>query len=92
MVLEDRPERGLGGVAVERLRAEERQRVRPIDGLGHSGPLGHVESPQLGHGGRHLGRQGSRNLGGAHPDDLDLALERGVVDPVVQAPPLQRVM
>ena len=29
MVLEDRPERGLGGVAVERLRAEERQCGRP---------------------------------------------------------------
>ena len=64
----------------------------PVDGLRDSGPLGHVELTDPSHRRGHLLRKFLGNFGGADPDDLDLTLQRRVVDPVVQTSPLQRVV
>ena len=49
-------------------------------------------SAQLLHDADHLPGQLLRHLGRAGPDDLDLAVEARVLDPVVEAAPLQRVV
>ena len=51
-----------------------------------------VAVAQLLHDGDHLAGQLGRHLGRAGADDLDLALEARVVDPVVEAAPLERVV
>ena len=77
---------------VHRPDAERGERAGPVDGLGRAGGLGQVELAQapdeLGH---RLG-QGLRRLRRAQPDDLDLALAVRVVDPVVEAAALERVV
>ena len=68
------------------------ERRRPVERLGDAGILEQPLAPEPLDEGDHLARQplaGAGNLG-AH--DLELAGEIGVVDPVIEAAPLQRVV
>ncbi len=66
--------------------------VHPVDGLGDAGRLLHVEAAQPLHGAGHLSREFGADLGHSRANDGDRARERRVVDPVVQATSLQRVV
>src|ERR1044072_7509196 len=68
-------------IAVGRARTENVERPRPVDRLGDTGPLDELEAAQLCHRGRDRARQLLRDTGDAQPDDLDLPLEVGEVDP-----------
>ena len=74
------------------LRPERGQGRRPVDRLGHPGRLVEVLLPQRLDGGRHLAGRVRARLGGAQPDDGHLPLEVRVLDPVVQAAPLEGVV
>ena len=91
-VLEHRAERRAGEVGVEPLRPERQQRLGPVDRLRDAGRLEQVLLAERADGlgdvaGQRLDASGTRG-----PDDGDLALELGVLDPVVEAAPLQRVV
>ena len=91
-VLEHRAERLLDDVGVDLLAAERVERHRPVDRLCHARRLGEVEPAQLAHergglGGELLGDAGDPDL-----DDLDLAVDRRVADPVEERAPLERVV
>src|SRR4051794_19990631 len=82
-VLHDRAQRCRHGVFGELVAAEGGERERPVDGFGHPGRL--VETA-LAHGGgrrRHLLREALAHTGYAGAHDGDLALEVGMLDPVV---------
>src|SRR5215831_7865440 len=91
-VLEHRTGGLARGGAIEAGRPEHVQRPGPADGLGDAGWLGQVEAAQLSHPPGHLAGQDLR--GGGHPAADDRRDPRGVrvVDPVVEAAPLQRVV
>jgi hypothetical protein len=92
VVLQDGAEGLLDHGRVELLAAQGDERLRPVDRLGHAGRLGQVEAAQAGD---ERGRLGGQPLGHArHPQaqDLDLALERRVRDPVKEAAALERVV
>src|SRR5579859_1489142 len=72
--------------------AEEVQRARPVDGLGHARRLGQVELTEPLDGGDDLSGQHLGDAGLADQDDLHLAFGSRVADPVVQAAPLERVV
>ena len=74
------------------LLAERDERLRPVDRLGHAGGLGQIHRAQALHEGRGLGREHLGHAGHARAHDRDLALERRVPDPVVDAAPLERVV
>src|SRR4051794_30794207 len=86
-------ERHAEGVLEVAVRAAERdERLRPRDRLPHAGQLVELDAAQPGDGVAHALDD---RLGDArHPraDDLRLAVARRVVDPVVQAAALQRVV
>src|SRR6185312_8375970 len=91
VILEQRAERRLHMLDVELLAAEGRQRAHPVDRLGEPGRLLQVERAQLG---CETGRLGCEPLGHARHaqlHDLDLARNRRMVDPVVEAAALERV-
>ena len=92
VVLQHRAEGGVHHAGVELLLAEGDQRLRPVDRLGDARRLGQVEPAQLLHEGGGLGGQALRHAGHAGAHDLDLALERGVPDPVVEAAALESVV
>ena len=93
MVLEHAAERGVDEADLELLLAERDERLRPVDRLGDAGDLrevGQLRSAldeRRGLGGEPLG---DARHAGAH--DRDLALERRVPDPVVEAAALERVV
>ena len=92
MVLQHRAERRLDHGRLELAAAECLERLRPVDRLGDSRRLHEVEAPQpLDECGR-LRREPCRHARHLQPDDLHLALERGMVDPVVERPALERVV
>ena len=66
--------------------------MRPVDRLRHAGGLGEVEPAQAVHEGRRLESELLRDSGNPQPDDLDLALEARVPDPVEEAATLERVV
>ena len=73
--------------------AEQLRRVHPVDRLGDTGRLLHVEAAQPLHGAGDLRRPGPRSppgTRGAH--DRDRLRQRRVVDPVVEAAALERVV
>ena len=92
VVLQDGAERLLDDGRVELLAAEGDERLRPVDRLGHARRLGQVEVAQPGDERRRLGGQPLGHAGHAQAQDLDLALERRVRDPVKQAAALERVV
>ena len=92
VVLEHRAERLLDDGCVELLAAEGHERLRPVDRLGHAGGLGEVEVAQPGDERGRLGGQPLGHPGDAQAHDLDLALQRGMRDPVKQAAALERIV
>ncbi len=92
MVLDDRAQGVVGHLGAEAVGTEGPDRVGPVDGLRHPGGLGQVQAPQGRHRPGHLGGEVGGHLGSADAHDVDLALERGEVDPVVEAPPLEGVV
>ena len=90
-VLDDDRDRLLEGLAVDVVGAHQQQRARPVDRLGDRGRLLQVELAD------HLDDldqpPGERlvELRRVQADDLHLALELGVVEPEVEAAPLQRL-
>ena len=79
-------------VVVEVVGAEREQRLGPGDRLTDPGPLVELLFAQQGDGAADLADDLGRGCGDAHGDDLQLALDRRVVDPRVQAAPLERVV
>ena len=91
-VLDGPAERLEAVVALHRLEAEQCERLRPVDRLRGAGRLDEVELTQPGDRLRDGAGKPFRDLRRAHADDLDLALEVGELDPVVEAAPLEGVV
>ena len=85
VVLQDGAERRLHVLGVELLRAERGQRLRPVDRLRETRRLLEVEGAELCDERGCFGGEPLRDAGNPQLDDLDLALERGVPDPVEEA-------
>src|SRR5437773_7821913 len=92
LVLERGAERGVDERGIDRARAQRGKRPGPVQRLGHPRHLVQVHPAQALHQRRHLSRQPVGSFRGTGAHDLDLFLEIRVVDPVVQAAPLQRVV
>ena len=92
VVLEDAAEGGVDDADLELLLSERDERLRPVDRLGDTRDLREVGQPQTLDERRGLGGEplGDARHAGAH--DRDLAVERGVSDPVVEAAALERVV
>ena len=73
-------------------RAERQERRRPVERLGDAGDLREVGLAEAMDEADDLAGQPLGRLGHAGEDDLELLLGRRVVDPVVQAATLQRVV
>src|SRR2546422_935517 len=92
LVLQEHAEGAVEDVTVELARLERHQRERPIERLGHAGPLEQVVAAQRLDDGDDGAREPLGHLGQAPRDDRELALRRRVIDPVVEAAALERVM
>ena len=90
-VLDDDAHRLAEGLGVDLVGAEQQQRPRPVDRLGDRGRLLEVELAD--HPDDLDEPAGERlvELGRVQADDLDLALDVGVVEPEVEAAALQRL-
>src|SRR3954452_23264811 len=91
MVLNDGTQRVCRGVAVE-LAAEHCDRTGPADRLRDTRLLDQVELADAPSGGTDPRGEGRRDLGRTRADDVDLAVELRIVDPVVEAATAQRVV
>src|SRR3954470_14598475 len=91
MVLNDGTQRVCRGVAVE-LAAEHCDRTGPADRLRDTRLLDQVELADAPSGGTDPRGEGRRDLGSTRADDVDLAVELRIVDPVVEAATAQRVV
>src|SRR5258706_1533239 len=91
-VLEQHDEGVVDRLRVERHAVERSQAVGTVDGLGDPGQLEQLGLAQPLHEGHHfLGERGAC-FGRLAMQDLELAARVGVVDPVVEAAPLHRVV
>src|SRR5690606_12544904 len=91
-VLEHRAEGGGGEAEVELGGAEVEQRLGPVEGLRHAGRLDQVGLAEPLRGGRHVPGE---PLGAARQppeQDRHLAFEAGMLQPVVEAAPLEGVV
>src|SRR3954447_5701276 len=79
------------GLLVDVLCAEQQQRARPVDRLRDRGRLLEVELADELHELDELARDLVVEVGRVEVDDLELVLERRVVEPQVEATPLQRL-
>src|SRR5215207_6741031 len=77
---------------LERRVLERQQRLRPGDRLAYAGELVELFAAQARHGRAHASGDRLRCPGKARTDDLRLAPRRGIVDPVVEATALERVV
>ena len=68
------------------------ERTGPIDGLRHARSFVQAHIPYRLHRGGDLTRQPFSHLGNLEAHDCHFALELGMLDPVVQAPPLERIV
>src|SRR6266850_2295288 len=91
-VLEEHAERVVHRLRIERDAVERHQAVRPVDGLGHARQLEQLGLAQALDEGHHLLRQRGGGLRRFAVQDLELALRVRIVDPVVEAAPLHRVV
>ena len=91
-VLEHRAERRLRGGRVQPGHAEQGQRGHPVDRLGDPRRLLQLQGADPGHRRGRGDRERLRAARHPAPDDLHGPLRRRVVDPVVEAAPLQRVV
>src|SRR5690242_1953683 len=92
LVLERRAHRRIDEVGVDARRPEGGQRARPVQRLRHARHLVEVHSAQALDERGNLAGKTVGGLRGAGSHDLDLLVQVGVVDPVVQAAPLQCVV
>src|SRR5437879_4089534 len=92
LVFERRSERRVDQRRVDASGAERGQRSGPVQRLRHSRHLVELHPPQALHEGGHLAREAVGGLRRPSANDLHLLLEVGVVDPVVETSPLQRVV
>src|SRR5829696_2555343 len=76
---------------VDLLDAEQQERARPVDRLGHRGRLLQLELPDRAHDAGHLVGQGVGDAGNLREHDLALTVQIRVVDVEEQAAPLQRL-
>jgi hypothetical protein len=91
-VLEHGAECLLDDLGVDLLAAERSQRLRPVDRLGDPGWLREVETPEPPDERRGLAGELLGDPRDPQPDDLDLAIDRRVPDPVEEGAPLERVV
>ena len=91
-VLEHRPQRAGRARFVEPVATEGAQRARPIDGFGHSRRLVEPHRPEGLDRAGHLAGQALTRLGDPGQHDGHLSVEVRVLHPVVEGPPLQRVV
>src|SRR5271167_1093553 len=91
-VLDHGAERVLRVGGVQLRLAEEVEGPGPVDGFRHPRRLSQVELAEPVDGGDDLAGQRRGDAGFPDQDDLDLAFGGRVVDPVVKAAPLQRVV
>ena len=91
-VLEHRAERAGGARLVEHVASEGVQRPRPVDRLRDPGRLVQAHRAERLDRPRDLAGQLQPGLGDPAQHDRDLALEVGVLDPVVEGPALERVV
>src|SRR5215212_8853212 len=91
-VLEDGAQRRLDEMLVELPRAEGDQSLGPVEGLGHARRLVEVHRAHLLRRGGDLAGQPLLRVGNPEADDLHLPLEAGVLDVVVEAAALERVV
>ena len=77
---------------IERHLVELGQRAGPVDRLGDARHLEQLELAQLLDEAHDLGRKPRVGVGHLAPHDLQLARRVGIVDPVIEAAPLQRVV
>src|SRR3954449_7359471 len=91
VVLNDGTQRVGRGVAVE-LAAQHGDRASPADRLRDTRSLDEVELADAPGGGTDPRRESRCDLGSTRADDVDLAVELRVVDPVVEAATAQRVV
>src|SRR5215204_2573429 len=91
-VLEDGAERRLDQLLVELSRAEGDERLGPVEGLGHTRWLVEVHGAHLLRCGGDLAGQFLLRVGHPEAYDLDLPLEAGVLDVMVEAAALEGVV
>ena len=91
-VLQHRAERRVHRPLVERRATQGREGHRPVDGLGDAGRLVQAEAAHRFHGRRDLTSQRLGHVGCPQSHDRDLALEVGMIDPVVEATSLECVV
>src|SRR5436190_2245880 len=91
-VLQEHAERVADVVGREAERVQRDQRVAPVDRLGDAGRLEEVERSQPLHEGDDLRGQPLGRARRADAHDLEFPLEVGIVDPVIEAAALQRVV
>ena len=91
LVLEQHVQRLADDLGVDLGLPEEQQRARPVDGLGDRRRLLQLELADRAHDARDLVGEVLVDLGHAHPHDLLLPLDVGVVDVQVEAATLQRL-
>src|SRR5215203_894145 len=91
-VLEDGAQGCLDELLVELPRAEGDERLGPVEGLGHARWFVEVHSAHLLRRGCNLAGQPLLGVGDPEVYDLDLPLEAGVFDVVVEAAALERIV
>src|SRR5215469_1119463 len=91
-ILDDGAEGVVRGLRRQVALAKERQGTHPVDGLSHAWGLGQLKLTQPMHRGDDLAGELLGRCWLTDKHDLYLALGRGVADPVIQAPPPQRVV
>src|SRR5213080_4215658 len=90
-VLDDDRHRVAERLLVDVVGAEQQQRARPVDRLGDRRRLLEVELADELDDLDELARDALVELGGVQAHDVELMLERGVVEPEVEAPALERL-
>ena len=90
--LRSTPSVAFDGLGVQRDLVEREEGAGPVEGLGDSGQLEQVGGAQPLDEADDLLGEGCGQLGGAQAQDLQLAGRVRIVDPVVEAAPLERVV
>jgi hypothetical protein len=86
------PEGGGHRFVIEFRTGKRGDAASPIDALAHAGRLVQAQVPHLGDERRDLSGESLPNPGCSPTDDLDFPLEGRMLDPVVQASPLQSIV
>src|ERR1700682_4558077 len=92
LVFERRAEGRIDETRVDARRAQCSERSRPVERFRDTGHFVKVHRSQALDQPGHLAREAVGSLGGTRPHDLDFLLEVWVVDPVIEAAALERVV